>query len=91
MPQVWISFAQLELSVSEGGGEAGRARDVYTQAHRALKTADEKEERLMLLEHWKQFEVRTVAAAAAAVAIDPPGVQTGGQVVGLWQSWFGKW
>lgn len=30
---------------------------MYERAHGALKSADDKEERLMLLESWKQFEV----------------------------------
>lgn len=35
-------------------------RNVYERANRELKSADDKEERLMLLESWKQFEVRHV-------------------------------
>jgi len=54
--QVWISYAQFELSV--GGPEnVARARDVYRRANITFKQADEKEERLMLLESWKEFEV----------------------------------
>jgi len=34
-----------------------RTCSVYKQANNALKDCDEKEERLMLLEAWKEFEV----------------------------------
>jgi len=34
-----------------------RTRSVYKQANSALKDCEEKEERLMLLEAWKEFEV----------------------------------
>lgn len=34
------------------------SRSIYKEAHRRLKNADEKEERLVLLEAWKDFEVR---------------------------------
>ena len=41
-----------------GGPEnVARARDVYRRANVTFKQADEKEERLMLLEAWKEFEV----------------------------------
>ena len=33
------------------------ARKIYSKAHNALKNSEEKEERLMLLESWIQFEV----------------------------------
>ena len=32
-------------------------RSVYERGNRQLKSAEDKEERLMLLESWKQFEV----------------------------------
>jgi hypothetical protein len=35
-----------------------RARDIFDQAFKALRTANDKEERLMLVEHWLEFEVR---------------------------------
>jgi hypothetical protein len=34
-----------------------RARDVFEQAYKTLRTASDKEERLMLVEHWLDFEV----------------------------------
>jgi len=55
--QVWLSYAQFELSVSDEASMQ-RARSVYKQANTALKDCEEKEERLMLLEAWKEFEVR---------------------------------
>ena len=56
--QVWISYGQFELSV--GGPEnVAQARDVYRRANQTFKQADEKEERLVLLESWKEFEVQS--------------------------------
>jgi len=51
-----MSYAQFELSVSDDSS-LQRTRSVYKQANGALKDCDEKEERLMLLEAWKEFEV----------------------------------
>jgi len=53
---VWLSYAQFELSVNDDHS-LQRTRSVYKQANSALKDCDEKEERLMLLEAWKEFEV----------------------------------
>jgi len=53
---VWLSYAQFELSVNDENS-LQRTRGVYKQANSALKDCDEKEERLMLLEAWKEFEV----------------------------------
>ena len=53
---MWLSFAQFELSVNDENS-LQRTRSVYRQANGALKDCDEKEERLMLLEAWKEFEV----------------------------------
>lgn len=61
--QVWISFAQFELSVNpalENADEKSnltKTRAVYREANQKLKDCSEKEERLMLLESWKDFEV----------------------------------
>ena len=57
--QVWISYAQFELSV-DGSDNVKRATDVYQQANKTFKQANEKEERLMLLDSWKEFEVHTI-------------------------------
>ena len=35
-------------------------RNVYERGNRELKNAEDKEERLMLLESWKQFEVNAL-------------------------------
>lgn len=53
--QVWISYAQFELSI-EGAERLHWCRQVYEEANRSLRTCEEKEERLMLLEAWKDFE-----------------------------------
>lgn len=50
-------MAQFEASLEESDS-IDRARDVFEQAFKALRTADDKEERLMLVEHWLEFEVR---------------------------------
>ena len=68
---MWISYAQFELSVGTNEGaetEEGassqrppsnisKARAVYADANKRLKDCQDKEERLMLLESWKEFEV----------------------------------
>lgn len=53
--KVWLSFAQFELQV-EHEDRLEQARHVYEQANKALRQAREKEERLMLLEAWRDFE-----------------------------------
>ena len=53
---MWLSYAQFELSVNDENSMQ-RTRGVYKQANGALKDCDEKEERLMLLEAWREFEV----------------------------------
>jgi len=51
--KVWISFAQYMYSI----GRVEEARKVYENAHNCLKAQDKnKEERVLLLQSWKQFE-----------------------------------
>jgi crooked neck len=51
--KVWISYAQFEYSL----GEYENMRDVFTDAERYHRDNSElKEERMMLLEAWKDFE-----------------------------------
>ncbi|NXM93625.1 CRNL1 protein, partial [Sylvia borin] len=53
--KVWISLAQFELSV----GQEERllhCRQVYEEANKAMRSCEEKEERVMLLESWRSFE-----------------------------------
>ncbi|KAG8182521.1 hypothetical protein JTE90_002059 [Oedothorax gibbosus] len=54
--KVWISFARFELGCGEGRDAILQARHVYEKANKSLRTANEKEERMMLLEAWKEFE-----------------------------------
>lgn len=57
--QVWISFAQFELSYGgEGSAGVAQARHIYDRSNKALRQAEEKEARLLLLESWQEFEVR---------------------------------
>ena len=53
--QVWISFAQFELSVGLDTS-IEKCRKVYEEACKAMRD-NEKEERLMILESWQEFEV----------------------------------
>ncbi|CAF5146781.1 unnamed protein product, partial [Rotaria magnacalcarata] len=53
--KVWLSLAQFEASIDESDS-IDRARDVFEQAFKTLRTANDKEERLMLVEHWLDFE-----------------------------------
>src|SRR5690606_24837770 len=65
--KVWISYAHFEINIpdspdgeeEEEGTEAvsaeakARARKIFERAHKALKDADLKEDRLILLNAWK--------------------------------------
>uniref|UniRef100_F6WF39 Crooked neck pre-mRNA splicing factor 1 n=1 Tax=Monodelphis domestica TaxID=13616 RepID=F6WF39_MONDO len=53
--KVWISFAQFELSA---GNEESltKCRQIYEEANKTMRNCEEKEERLMLLESWRNFE-----------------------------------
>eukprot|EP00058_Branchiostoma_floridae_P021154 XP_002606644.1 hypothetical protein BRAFLDRAFT_57911 [Branchiostoma floridae] len=53
--KVWISYAKFELSVA-GDDMAARARKIFEQGNRSLRSCEEKEERLMLLEAWRDVE-----------------------------------
>ncbi|ESO00030.1 hypothetical protein HELRODRAFT_185792 [Helobdella robusta] len=53
--KVWISYAQFELSVADENS-VRKCREVYRQANKEMKLNDAREERVMLLDVWKQFE-----------------------------------
>uniref|UniRef100_A0A8C6WLY8 Crooked neck pre-mRNA splicing factor 1 n=1 Tax=Neogobius melanostomus TaxID=47308 RepID=A0A8C6WLY8_9GOBI len=55
--KVWLSFAKFELSV-ESSERVQKSRQVYEDANRSMRNCEEKEERLMLLEAWSDFEVQ---------------------------------
>ena len=55
--KVWLSLAQFEASIDDSNS-SDRARDVFEQAYKTLRTANDKEERLMLVENWLNFEVK---------------------------------
>lgn len=52
--KVWISYAKF---LSQQAKEIEEARDVYSRAYDYFKQAELKDERYMLLEAWKSFEV----------------------------------
>ncbi|GAA5803070.1 hypothetical protein EDC94DRAFT_583661 [Helicostylum pulchrum] len=57
--KVYISFAQFELSIPyEDGNTEGvtRARTIFDKAYDKMKQKELKEERVLLLEAWKDFE-----------------------------------
>ncbi|KAI7885111.1 TPR-like protein [Lichtheimia hyalospora FSU 10163] len=57
--KVYISFAQFELSIPyKNNSDEGnrRARKIYEDAYDNLKKKELKEERVILLEAWKEFE-----------------------------------
>ena len=58
--QVWVSYAHFERGTEEDDAMV-KARGVYRRANNMLKSSEEKEERLMLLESWQQFEVSVVS------------------------------
>ena len=53
--KVWISWAHFEASVPHEG-RAAAARDVFKKASQKMKEQELKEERVILLEAWKEFE-----------------------------------
>lgn len=53
--KVWISWAHFEASVPQEG-QAVMARDVFKKGCQAMKEQGLKEERVILLEAWKEFE-----------------------------------
>ncbi|KAK3745548.1 hypothetical protein QZH41_012464 [Actinostola sp. cb2023] len=53
--QVWISYGQFETSTAVESCR-DQARTIYKRADKQLKNADNKEERVMILEAWKEFE-----------------------------------
>lgn len=54
--KVWISYVQFELSV-DAAERLSRSRQIYEDANRSLRNCEEKEERLMFLESWRDFEI----------------------------------
>ncbi|NXQ45188.1 CRNL1 protein, partial [Catharus fuscescens] len=60
--KVWISLAQFELSAGQEE-RLPRCRQVYEEANKAMRSCEEKEERLMLLEAWRAFEEEFGTAA----------------------------
>eukprot|EP00124_Ichthyophonus_hoferi_P004678 Ihof_evm2s545 gene=Ihof_evmTU2s545 len=53
--KIWISFARFESAVPHEKAVA-RARQVYEQADKTMAEHELKEERVMILEAWKEFE-----------------------------------
>jgi len=53
--KVWLSLAQFERQ-NDHEDRLVQARHVYEEANKALRQSREKEERLMLLEAWSDFE-----------------------------------
>uniref|UniRef100_A0A8C7Z5T2 Crooked neck-like protein 1 n=1 Tax=Oryzias sinensis TaxID=183150 RepID=A0A8C7Z5T2_9TELE len=53
--KVWISYAKFELSV-DGPDRLAKCRQIFEEANKSMRNCEEKEERLMLLESWRDFE-----------------------------------
>uniref|UniRef100_A0A3Q3EEX4 Crooked neck pre-mRNA splicing factor 1 n=1 Tax=Labrus bergylta TaxID=56723 RepID=A0A3Q3EEX4_9LABR len=53
--KVWISCAKFELSI-EGPDRLQKCRQIFEEANKSMRSCEEKEERLMLLESWSDFE-----------------------------------
>lgn len=53
--QVWISYAKFELSI-DSPDRLQKCRQIYEEANKSMRSCEEKEERLMLLESWRDFE-----------------------------------
>uniref|UniRef100_A0A8C2Z9D2 Crooked neck pre-mRNA splicing factor 1 n=1 Tax=Cyclopterus lumpus TaxID=8103 RepID=A0A8C2Z9D2_CYCLU len=55
MPEVWISYAKYELSINSSE-RLQKCRQILEEANKGMRNCEEKEERLMLLESWRDFE-----------------------------------
>lgn len=64
--KVWISFAKFEEDIDNVEG----VRKVFEEAYLALKNAENKQERVMLIESWRDYEV-----ALAETSDDREGVE----------------
>uniref|UniRef100_A0A3B4UF81 Crooked neck pre-mRNA splicing factor 1 n=1 Tax=Seriola dumerili TaxID=41447 RepID=A0A3B4UF81_SERDU len=53
--KVWISYAKFELSI-DSPDRLQKCRQIYEEANKGMRSCEEKEERLMLLESWREFE-----------------------------------
>ncbi|XP_049446037.1 crooked neck-like protein 1 [Epinephelus fuscoguttatus] len=53
--KVWISYAKFELSI-DSPDRLQKCRQIYEEANKSMRSCEEKEERLMLLESWRDFE-----------------------------------
>lgn len=53
--KVWLSFAKFEASLKSDDGNAN-SRSIYERADKALRNAENTEERVLLLESWRDFE-----------------------------------
>ncbi|XP_034432957.1 crooked neck-like protein 1 [Hippoglossus hippoglossus] len=52
---VWISYAQFELSI-DSPDRVQKCRQIYEEANKCTSSCKEKEQRLKLLNSWKDFE-----------------------------------
>ncbi|KAK2811019.1 hypothetical protein Q5P01_000291, partial [Channa striata] len=53
--KVWISYAKFELSI-DSPDRLQKCRQIYEDANKSMRSCEEKEERLLLLESWRDFE-----------------------------------
>uniref|UniRef100_A0A8C2Z9A5 Crooked neck-like protein 1 n=1 Tax=Cyclopterus lumpus TaxID=8103 RepID=A0A8C2Z9A5_CYCLU len=53
--KVWISYAKYELSINSSE-RLQKCRQILEEANKGMRNCEEKEERLMLLESWRDFE-----------------------------------
>ena len=54
---MWLSYAQFEMTTGEDDC-VKKSRDIYRKANQSFKESNEsKEERMMILEAWRQHEV----------------------------------
>lgn len=53
--QVWISYAKFELSLDDPE-RLHKCRQVFEEANKSMRHCEVKEERLLLLESWRDFE-----------------------------------
>ncbi|KAG9292001.1 hypothetical protein G9A89_017900 [Geosiphon pyriformis] len=96
--KVWISFAQFELNADDDRkASIIRARKVFEDAYKSLKEKELKEERVLLLESWKDFEKNQGSPETLSVVVGKmPQVvkkrrkldETEGQAGVAWEEYF---
>ncbi|CAG8474804.1 334_t:CDS:10 [Paraglomus occultum] len=97
--KVWVSYARFEAGAEDAYGQSAveRSRKIFERAYDNMKERELKEERVLLLESWKEFEKEygTTESLSAVEAKMPKVVrqrrrldETQGQAGVSWEEYF---